>query len=88
MNEGAAIGLLVGVATASDPTAPLLMQEWDWTRTFVEAIDKTSDDPVLRDMVVEALEVVLDLPKSTPGEAFKEIGRRRGFNEIRRGVRR
>jgi hypothetical protein len=88
MNEGEAIGLLIGIVEAPDPERPLLLQHWDWAETVVEAIDESRDDPALRAMVVQAVTVILDLPESDPQEAWHEVVRRRGFNEIRKGARR
>lgn len=83
MNAGEAIGLLVGVAEAPDPESPLLLQHWDWVEAIVSAVDLSGDDPVLRAMVLPALAVILDLPKSDPQEAVHEIERRINFNSIR-----
>lgn len=88
MNPGEAIGLLVGLGDPVEPAEPLLLQEWNWVKAIAAAIDKSEEQPELRGLVLEAIDVVLDLPKSKPAEAHEEIIRRRGFNEIRKGVRR
>lgn len=88
MNAGEAIGLLVGLGDPVEPDQPLLLQEWNWTKAIAAAIDKSSEQAELRGLVYEAINVILDLPPSKPGEVHDEILRRRDFNEIRRGVRR
>lgn len=88
MNPGEAIGLLVGLGEPDSPDSPLLLQEWSWVDCIAVAIDKSADQEELRILVREAIDCVLDLPKSTPGDAHEEVIRRRGFNEIRKGVRR
>lgn len=88
MNVGEAIGLLVGLGDPVEPDQPLLLQEWSWVKAIAAAIDKSEEQPELRGLVLEAIDVVLDLPMSKPGDAHEEVIRHRGFNQIRRGARR
>lgn len=88
MNAGEAIGLLVGLGEPESPDTPMLLQEWSWVDCIAVAIDKSADEPELRVLVLEAIDCILDLPKSKPGEAHEEVIRRRGFNDIRKGARR
>jgi hypothetical protein len=84
VNEGEAIGLLVGTAIPPNSERPLLLQSWDWTEALIDAIDASADEPVLREMVREAVGVILDFPDSDAPAMHTELIARRNFNDIRR----